>query len=483
MTSDPAPGEGRVSGNTFHGPAPFQVGDNNVQNIHLHGPGAPKPRHRPLVLAGAAHTTRQELASAIRRNWDAARRQFFEGADARSEGWLGLLAWLRALDDLSPADLGALVELIDHRLRNDALPADVKLLHLLCWLDPEGEATYRGDRVTVPGLIDACLGERETPLAQDLFRYPLLDALSRFRELHALSGVQDAWDDRCRWWEGLGYRVPVKTNAARLLLLSVLDDPRASERLRKRAKAFPVPDEPVEWYEKLLDRVGGADTPLAQVVRIMYAKSAADDVLWERERRQAERELRERERTQWERRCALDAYQTRRTTPEAQRLAVLRAAAWHGMWGVFTAIGYWLAWGKDGVFPATRAMYFQIAVLTLAALVNRIPQVRQLGSAYRPPVLHVLKWLPTTFAGLRRALGKLVLLGSFLFVQDLLAELVIIPFHEKPNVTHTGATLASIPFFLLFIAGPALVLINGYGARTWDEEHQRWMQRFRQSSE
>lgn len=483
MTGDPAPDRGGVSGNTFHGPAPFQVGDNNVQNVHFHGPGASKPQHRPLVLAGAAHTTREELASAIRRNWDAARRQFFEGANARSEGWLGLLAWLRALDDLSPADLGAQIELIDHRLRNDDLPADVKLLHLLGWLDPEGEATYRGHRVTVRGLVDACLGKRETPLAEDLFRYPLLDALSRFRELHALSGVQDVWDDRRRWWARLGHRVPEQTDTDNLLLLSALDDPRAAERLRKLAEASPAPDEPIRWYEELLDRAGGAHTPLARVVHIMYAESAAGDVLALRERRRAERELRAWDRERAKRQRALDAYEARRATPEARRLAVLRAAAWHGMWGGFTAVGYWLAWGKDGVFPATGAVYLQIALLTLAAFVTRVPQARQLGSAFQPPISNVVKWLPTGFAGLRRALGKLALLGAFLFVQHVLAELVIIPYYEEPNVTNTGAALASIPFVLLFLAGPAFVLLIGYGPRTWDEEHRREMERFRQPGE
>ncbi|MFD7657406.1 hypothetical protein ACFV4N_25810 [Actinosynnema sp. NPDC059797] len=127
--------------------------------------------------------------------------------------------------------------------------------------------------------------------------------------------------------------------------------------------------------------------------------------------------------------------------------------------------------------------YLQIAVLTLAAFDNRVPQARQLGSAFQPPISNVVKWLPTGVAGLSRALGELALLGSSLFVQHVLAELAIIPYYEEPNVTNAGATLASIPFVLLFLAGPVFVLLVEYGPRTWDEEHRRVVQRFRQPGE
>jgi hypothetical protein len=480
VTSDPSPGAG-VSGNTFHGPAPFQVGDNNIQNVHFHESPSPRQRRRALVLAGAAHATRGELAAAIRRDWAAARRQFFEGpaaTDAPSEGWLDLLTWLRDLDDLSPADVGGRVELIDHRLRDDGSPADLKLLHLLGWLDPEGEATYRGHRVTVRGLADVCLGAREPMPFEDLLRYPLLDALSRFRELDGLSAVRDTWQDRRRQFERIRYPTFHEEGAARLLLLSSLDDAHAGKVLRKRAEATPAPLEPVKWYEALLDRAGGAGTPLGHVVRILFGESAEEEVLAHRKRQQVERELRRQEQAQDARLRALSDYTAHLTTPEALRLAVLRAAAWHGMWGGFTAIGYWLVWGRNGVFPATAAVYFQIALLTLSSLSRQIPRVRRLGSAYRPPITNVVKWLPASAADLRRALGRLTLVGFFLFTQDLLAEISLVPYYEKPNVTHAGATLAVIPFVLLAFAALAYVWLTGDKLRPWDEEHRRVVHRF-----
>ncbi|MEU7527278.1 hypothetical protein AB0A74_16200 [Saccharothrix sp. NPDC042600] len=482
MTGDPPPGAG-VSGNTFHGPAPFQLGDNNVQNIHFHGPPASEPTRRALVLAGAAQTTRRDLAAAIRRDWAAARRQFFEGpATAEPEGWLGLLAWLRDLDDLSPADLGGRTELIDHRLRDDSLPADLKLLHLLGWLDPEGEATYRGHRVTVRVLVDVCLGAREPMTFEDLCRYPLLEALSRFRELNELSAVQDTWDDRQRQFERIHplHRSDVKP--ANLLLLSSLDDAHARQWLRKRAGMTPGPAAPVDWYDTLLDRAG-AETPFGHAVRVLLGESAAEEAEANQELRRAERQQRRQWKTQEKRQRELAAYLAQLITPENVRLAILRAVAWHGMWGGFTAVGYWLVWGRTGVFPATAAVYFQIALLTVLSLSGQIPRVRRLGSAYRPPITNVAKWLPSSAAGLRRAFGRLALLGLFLFAQDLLAEVSLVPYFEKPNFTHTGATLATIPFVLLAFAALAYVWFTGDKLRAWDEDHRQVMQRFGQSAD
>ncbi|WP_328855704.1 hypothetical protein OHB01_18030 [Microbispora hainanensis] len=406
--NDAATKKDGVTGNVFHGPAPFQLGDRNVQINHIHQ--AP-PQRRPLVLTGAAVTTRHELAAAIRRDWAAARRQFFEGAataGAPSDGWLGLLSWLRELDGLTAEDLTTQIELIDHRLRDQALPADLKLLHLLGWLDPAGEAVWRGTPVTVEALSEALRIGRiresgpEWELYRDLCEGGLLDALARFTVLSALRGTQQAWNEVWESWRRLAARIPGLPSEARewagsgargLLLAALLPYPQTTVWLRAACEHVPPPATgEIEWYDWLRERDGGPDTPIGWLVRTDFTAYAAAQA--EAMRLQAAADLQnQRMAAVLDHAAALRDrewadYERRRLSPTARLEAVGRATLWLGAWGAATIPVPWVIWGWAEPDIAATVSWYLVA-LTLAAYAGWVPQVLRLGAAYRPPLHRV----------------------------------------------------------------------------------------------
>ncbi|MGI5160823.1 hypothetical protein [Microbispora sp. CA-102843] len=400
-----------MSGNVFHGPAPFQLGDRNVQINHIHQSA---PQRRPLVLAGAAVTTREELAAAIRGDWTAARRQFFEGATTTgtpSDGWLSLLAWLHELDRLTADDLTAQIELVDHRLRDDRLPADLKLLHLLGWLDPEGAAVWRGTVVTPESLSEALRIGRlresgpEWELYRDLCEGGILDALSRFTVLSALRGTQRAWDEVWDSWRQLAAQVPglppearewAESGARGLLLAALLPYSESKTWLRAGCeRVAPPPTGEIEWYDWLRARDGGSDTPIGWLVRADFTAFAAAQA--EQQRRQAVVD-RQNQRMS----AVLDAastlrdrqwadYESRRLSPTARLEAVIRATLWLGAWGAATIPVAWIMWGWTRPDIAATLSWYLVA-LTLAAYAGWLPKVIRLGAAYQPPLRRVREW-------------------------------------------------------------------------------------------
>ncbi|WP_405088881.1 hypothetical protein [Microbispora sp. NBC_01389] len=427
-----------MSGNVFHGPAPFQLGDRNVQINHIHQPA---PQRRRLVLAGVAVTTREELAAAIRGNWAAARRQFFEGAvatGAASDGWLSLLAWLHELDGLTADDLTAQIELIDHRLRDDRLPADLKLLHLLGWLDPKGEAVWRGTVVTPESLSEACrigrLGEGgpEWELYRDLCEGGLLDALSRFTALSALRGTQRAWDEVWASWRRLAVQVPGLPPEARewagsgargLLLAALLPYAEARTWLRTgRESVTPPPTGEIEWYDWLRARHGGSDTPVGWLVRADFAAFAAAQAEQRRRQAEADRQI-QRTRTALDSASALRQrqwadYEGRRLSPAARLEAVVRATLWLGAWGAATIPVAWIMWGWVRPDIAARLSWY-LVTLTLAAYAGWLPRVIRLGAAYQPPLRRVRAWAEEARADrgrTRRGLFRAGLVVGFVLV-------------------------------------------------------------------
>lgn len=448
-------GRDGVTGNVFHGPAPFQLGDRNVQINHIHQAA---PQRRPLVLAGTAVTTREELAAVIRGDWTAARRQFFEGAAATgapSDGWLGLLTWLRELDGLTAEDLTAQIELIDHRLRDPLLPADLKLLHLLGWLDPTGEAVWRGTPVTVESLSEALrigrLGESgpEWELYRDLCEGGLLDALSRFTALSALRGTQRAWDEAWDSWRRLAAEVPglpaearewAESGARGLLLAALLPYPESTTWLRAaREHVAPPPTGEIEWYDWLRARDGGSDTPIGWLMATDFTAYAAAQA--EQRRRQAAVDRQnQRMTTVLDQASALRDrqwadYERRRLTPTARLGAVVRATLWLGAWGLTTIPVAWIMWGWAQPDIALTLSWYLVA-LTLAAYAGGLPRVIRLGAAYQPPLRRVREWADGARAdpgrvrrGLIRAgvvVGAVLILGVLLHDVGVIATTVLV---------------------------------------------------------
>ncbi|TQS26116.1 tripartite tricarboxylate transporter TctB family protein [Microbispora sp. KK1-11] len=479
MTRDAESGRDGVSGNVFHGPAPFQLGDRNVQINHIHHPAPPR---RPLVLAGAAVTTREELAAAIRRDWSAARRRFFEGAattGAPSDGWLGLLTWLHELDGLTADDLTAQIELIDHRLRDDALPADLKLLHLLGWLDPEGEAVWRGTVVTPESLSEALRIGRlresgpEWELYRDLCEGGLLDALSRFTVLSALRGTQRVWDDVWDSWRQLAAEVPglppearewAESGARGLLLAALLPYSESRTWLRAGCESVePPPTGEIAWYDWLRARDGGPDTPVGWLVRADFTAFAAAQA--EQQRRQAaiDRQnqrmvtvldsasaLRDR---QWA------DYESGRLSPAARLGAVIRAALWLGAWGAATIPLAWIIWGWARPDIAATLSWYLVA-LTLAAYAGRLPGVIRLGAAYQPPLRRVREWAEEARAdrgSVRRGVIRAAAVVGFLLI--------------------FGVLIHDVDFIVTTVLFTPLLAVAFYFARIgalhdWADEHQ-----------
>lgn len=159
-----------------------------------------------LMFARRPQRSRRGLANAIRRNWFAARRQFFEGPAGSmvdSEGWRELIEWLRRFgEDDEKAD--SLRELIDHKLRAN-LAVDLKVFYLLAWLDPEGEPVWRGSRVSWETLVDAALPPLPTGTTVSIEAH-LLDSVTATPNRIGVS----MWLRKWRFWDALsqfvGYR-------------------------------------------------------------------------------------------------------------------------------------------------------------------------------------------------------------------------------------------------------------------------------------
>ncbi|MGK5534048.1 trypsin-like peptidase domain-containing protein [Streptomyces sp. URMC 129] len=366
-------------------------------------------RRTPLVLAGRPHVSGPDLAATIRAEWDAARRQFFDTMgtpDQPAEGWRSLLTWLRQFDDPAHHDVEGRLALVDRWLTDPGLPPDVKLLRLLAWLDRDGEPVWRGERVTLAGLTEACLAGRladDGPahrLYQDLGGGALLDALSEFAALHPLRGTQEAWDEACAaWWRLVDeaddslpddVREWARGPARGLLLAAVLPGADARESLRAAAGRLEPPTPgTVGWYDWLVARHGVPDSPVGRLLRIDMTAFAVAEA-----RRTAQEMVEARQREFFGRMMHTAVLEHDRgwAAAEVARLsaasrcgAVLRAVAWFAVWGAAMVAVSWLVWGAAE--PAiARTLSGILATLSLVTAVFKVPGAWRLGGAYRPPL-------------------------------------------------------------------------------------------------
>ena len=166
---------------------------------------------RGLLFNRRRFSDRSELARELIEHWAEGARYFF-GRGEQSEAWRALREWLEELGDDSR------IELIDAWLTTGATPPDVKLLHLVRWLDPEFPPHYLGTRVTaedLPGLAglasdpshpDHDLGCR---IGRDLWRYGLLSELGE-------AAIDRSWRGRVEAWNALvsGLRPHLPATAA-----------------------------------------------------------------------------------------------------------------------------------------------------------------------------------------------------------------------------------------------------------------------------
>jgi hypothetical protein len=325
------------------------------------GRGGPGPG---LPFAGRRYTDRAELAAALVDNWDEAARYFF-GRGVAGEAWRTLRDWLARLDD---ADTGlshneshneSHIELIDAHLAGP-WPPDVKLLHLVRWLDPSLPPHYLGRRVTIndlPGLA-ALANEAPHPdhrtaclIGRALWDHDLLPVLARFAggdDLAAAGsrwrGQVTAWNELAGWLRGqlpqpVASRLPDAGAPGRdeppvvlLTLLALAAKPAETGAMLSRAavRARESVREPVPWFGWLADGAQGDPLRLLAVIRTA-PDAALEAETYVRDRHTARQQAADRER-HW-----ADRERARRAGRAA---AVARAVAW-----MLPVLAVWLVGG------------------------------------------------------------------------------------------------------------------------------------------
>lgn len=279
-------------------------------------PAAESDGLKPLPFANIRHYTRASLAQAFLTSWDDATRRFLVGLDRGnnpSQAWRTLRAWLEQFDDPGAADADSLITLIDDRLLAD-LPPDVKMLHLIRWLDPTQPPVYRGrsmDRATLaqtarhasdpqhPDHTDAAR------IIRDLWGNQLLLLLAGARGAEHLSDIHQKWTTSVRTGMPrithlMGYAPTshrqVDEEWARAMLLLLAADRNSADLTSKlrTAAARSVPG-PVDWFQRLQESATiGASDDLAVVAAAPAAFAQAQRILAEAERARAEGEARRR---------------------------------------------------------------------------------------------------------------------------------------------------------------------------------------------
>ncbi|MFM9588837.1 protein kinase domain-containing protein [Streptomyces scabiei] len=421
------------------------------------GTGAPSTRRDPsperltsgrsshgLAYAGELHTARRSLAAAIRRRPDADQHFFgtMGSPEAPSEVWRELLSWLREFDDLTVAEREERTRLIDRWLTRD-LPAPLKLLRLLLWLDPGGAPSYLGRDLDLDQLAAACCGARREGNGADAdlvaaLSGEMLDTLGEFLALRDLQGVRLRWEEAALRWETASastmpepLRSAAEPGLRALLLLSVLPGGAAGERLRELGAGLPDPGQGPYWYRQLYGQCYAVSASLGDVVRAYWGRTAAEQqeqrrVAAERlaqrleaerleaerkeaERREAERleaerrarlaaERAEREREATERQAreaglaaeyypVLDAWEEserRRLSSTARWLTARQSFAWYGILVALAVLASRVPWEVTGHERVALWLAWETGVIALPGLWVVMRTAYRLGDAYSP---------------------------------------------------------------------------------------------------
>ncbi|HEV7932092.1 MAG TPA: serine/threonine-protein kinase, partial [Actinomadura sp.] len=280
----------------------------------------PVPSGPGLPFAGRRYSDRAELARALVEDWDTAARYFF-GRGQGGEAWRSLRDWLGGFEDDSR------IALIDTHLTGD-LPPDVKLLHLVRWLDPELPPHYLGRRMEpedLSGLVglamDPSHADHRTAcvIGRSLWDHDLLPVLAGFAGASGLADIGMRWRGRAEAWNDLAgwlrSRLPPPV-AARLpragaagqddppivlltmLALSVRPAETARALADAAARARDSVREPVPWFRWLTD--GGSDDPLRLFAVVRSAPEAVTEVEAQRRERHTTQEQAAARHRHWE---------------------------------------------------------------------------------------------------------------------------------------------------------------------------------------
>jgi hypothetical protein len=318
------------------------------------GPERRAPAGPGLPFAGRHFTDRAALARALVENWDTGTRHFF-ARGASGDAWRSLRDWLSAFDDSRD-------ELIDRFLIRP-LPPDVKLLHLVRWLDPSLPPHLLGRQITADDLpvLAGLAGDAAHPdhhtatvIGRYLWDHELLPVLAggagaaELAEIDARwRGRVEAWDRLIGWLHGrlpppVAARLPEAGAPGRddppvvlLTLLALAARPVETTRVLAdaAARARSSVREPVEWFQWLAD--GAGDDPLRLLAVVRAAPDAAVEVEARLRDRQATQQQTAGRRRHWE--------EAERRRLAGRRAAVTRAVLWCLPLIVIWFGGSWLA--------------------------------------------------------------------------------------------------------------------------------------------
>ncbi|WP_344590120.1 serine/threonine-protein kinase [Actinomadura vinacea] len=471
------------------------------------GGGAPAVAKEPVraqgagvPFAGRRFDDRGELARALVERWDEAALYFF-GRGESGEAWRALREWLARIPD------DTRIRLMDGPLAASDLPADVKLLHLVRWLDPGLPPHFLGRRVAADDLAGLAVLADDPAHPDHQVARRLGKGLWEWRLLPVLGGdmapIDDqwrahvaAWNDLAGWLREqeatpprLAARLPDAGSGEAQVLLTLLALAARPVEARQRiaeaaARARARVSEPVPWFEWIAD--GAGDDPL----RLLAVARAAPVAVLE-----AEAQTRDRRATE-ERSQELDRRWAER---ERQRLAgrgkaVQRAVAWSLPLLALWLLGSWVVgalFGGDGGKGTSSVGGFQrtsgvplgvlVAFSFLAWGVQcgcEVALARAQGNDYLPygPWSWLSRFLGVSGRGLakasqtmsgaaqrtgRRGCGLLLLAGTvpLLLVLLLMAALT---------------SVASLLWWLVLVAGPvAHAVAAGVRLHRWRQGHAK----------
>ncbi|MFI0480904.1 serine/threonine-protein kinase [Actinomadura sp. 9N215] len=341
---------------------------------------------KPFLFGDRLYTDGVALASAMAEHWDeAAQRYFLRDGEARRT----LKTWLRQFDDPRLHDVEERDDILDQL--DGPLPAGVRLLRLLRWLNPELPPVYAGIAISVDSLRALAAAvldpgaeghRRAGPVVSELAEHRVLATLAECpggAELGAVDARLRAVTDR---WEQVTARVsghspnlpraPRRTPAAAAeLLLIAIDAERAAARLAEQVMAglrsLPVP---VPWFDAVW-RDAGDDAVGSLVVRQALPVAAE-------EAQRIHREVTARQRQQDER---MMRWQQR----EAQRLAGRGAAVALAVAGAGLMTVVWFGFFFLSSFSGKTDIALVVAVPVLLGQVGvEIALAVQMGTMYHP---------------------------------------------------------------------------------------------------
>ena len=459
-----------------------------------------------LAFGGHRYTDRGQLARALVADWESAARYFFGTMFTPvgpSEAWRALREWLNGFDD----DAEGRIRLIDQSLTGDR-PPNVKLLHLLRWLDPAVQPHYLGLRL-LPEDLPALAGVVDDPrhpdqataarAVRELWELHLLPEFAGFADGEDLPSVNDRWHGLAASWNRLAswLRPQLPRTAGRLPEAGArgLDDPpvvlatllalaarpaEAEEALRSAAtRAREQVREPVPWFGWLSGQAG--DDPL----RLFALVRATPDAVLEiegaaRHRQEAERRAAEGMR-QWE--------QRERRRLAGRPAAVTRAVLWTLPLLVLWTGGGWLlarlrdaaqndSYGGVGAVGAPTTLLVVAAVIAwLTGVVCEVFLATRQGADYLP--LGPWSWLARGLGGVKKGVSGMSRTLSGTTRRrgpggcGMLLLVAVVPFVILLVVV---AVLISIAWllWLAIMAGAAIahVIVTGIRMQRWGQERR-----------